>query len=93
MEKCPTCNGSGRVWLTVSHWGSDKKDKIPVKCVDCGGEGQVSAVKLARMEEEKNMWCKCKKPSGEYYVPDGVDPKCKKHHWKCGVCSKIIQIG
>ena len=31
--------------------------------------------------------------AGAYFVADGIDKNCQKHHWKCKRCDKIKQIG
>lgn len=51
-----------------------------------------------REQEEYAKWynsvkCNCEKPSNEYYVPDGANKECEKHHWRCGKCHGITQIG
>lgn len=48
-------------------------------------------------EEVSNFWkengCHCEEDYGTYYVPDGEDPICPKHHYRCNHCHKIVQIG
>jgi hypothetical protein len=44
---------------------------------------------------DDNLWCKCEQEVGfanAYYVPDGAGV-IKKHHWCCGTCRKVVQIG
>ena len=41
----------------------------------------------------QEFWCDCEDGSdNDYYVPDG-EGVIEKHHWLCGVCHKIVQIG
>ena len=48
---------------------------------------------LKREAEEAKLWCNCEKDYDTYYVPDGEDARCLKHHYRCGHCHKIVQIG
>ena len=49
------------------------------------------------MEEDRRWWrehsCHCKRETPLYFVGDGVSDECYKHHWRCEVCNKIVQIG
>ena len=41
----------------------------------------------------QEFWCDCEDGSdNDYYVPDG-EGVIEKHHWLCGICHKIVQIG
>ena len=45
------------------------------------------------LELLQGLWCDCEDSShNNYYVPDG-EGVIEKHHWLCGICHKIIQIG
>lgn len=50
------------------------------------------------MEEDRRWWkehgCHCKQQRvGWYFVGDGVEDECPKHHWRCEECNGIVQIG
>lgn len=44
---------------------------------------------------EADLWCGCKSGNIEeaFYVPDNRIESCSKHHWRCGDCKGIVQIG
>ena len=44
----------------------------------------------------ESHWCDCdaqEKGCGTYYVDDGEDDICYKHHYRCEACDGITQIG
>lgn len=50
------------------------------QCATCGGKG----------------WCECDDGDGGIYHKDGEtlwEWCCRKHHWHCRQCKKILQIG
>lgn len=51
----------------------------------------------AEMQEYHEWWqeygCKCTHDTKSYYVADGVNEECQKHHWRCAECHKIVQVG
>ena len=64
-----------------------------IDAVDIEIYGSLENAKKEKEKEEK-LWCKCKDSShGAYYVPDGQNRQCHKHHWRCNHCKKIVQIG
>jgi len=50
---------------------------------------------LSNVDSEPLGWCECEGDTlmDSYYVPDGKDPRCHKHHYKCIECDQITQIG
>lgn len=53
-------------------------------------------------EETAHLWCRCEfwtTPEGPEpqnpptYHADGECSDCQKHHWHCGDCGKISQVG
>ena len=90
--KCPTCLGSGK--QNVSITGVTGKESMEIDCVVCKGKGVATAGQLRLLEAEKNMWCKCEKPSDTAtFHDDGECRQCKKHHYHCENCGKITQVG
>lgn len=70
------------------------------------GNGSQDYELVPETEEERREWqeyrqwydgvkCHCKDTENRetYYVPDGVDEECTKHHWRCTRCDGIVQIG
>jgi hypothetical protein len=49
----------------------------------------------AQLKREEKLWCDCKKPDYEAHVfhDDGQCNTCYKHHYHCGSCGKIYQVG
>ena len=52
---------------------------------------EFKAILDSRLEDR--FWCSCAEPGDGYYVPDGMNPACHKHHWRCQKCGKVIQVG
>ena len=44
-------------------------------------------------EFESDLWCMCGKNEDVYYLPDGINLDCSKHHYRCTSCHAIVQIG
>ena len=88
--KCPSCN-KGKMKITMIE--GEKKMISYISCIDCGGTERIDEETKEFLFKEKSTWCECEQPDDEYYVPDGVDDECQKHHWNCGICDKIVQIG
>jgi hypothetical protein len=39
-------------------------------------------------------WCKCENLStNDLFHDDGECKACRKHHWHCGRCGEISQVG
>lgn len=71
----------------------ERRDGVPVICIDCDGCGAVSEAKLILIEAEHAMWCLCEEVGEPVFVPDGEDEELRKHHCLCGKCRKVLQIG
>lgn len=41
----------------------------------------------------EDLWCQCDGIKDPKYWDDGEHPDLYKHHWRCGDCEKIVQIG
>jgi hypothetical protein len=91
---CPTCKGSGMTYTTITTFGEKEKQISIGVCFDCKGEvvDEEEGVAIQEHNDQlKAMWCNCNTPiENSYYVPDrpGV-----KHHWNCGCCHKLRQVG
>jgi len=74
--------------VTVIELTQEEIDKVDIEIY-----GSLENAKKEKAKEEK-LWCKCKDSHhGAYYVPDGQNRQCHKHHWRCNQCKKIVQIG
>jgi len=61
--------------------------------VDIAIYGSLENARVAKIAEAK-LWCSGHKINyGVYYVPDGKNKQCFKHHYRCNYCRKIVQIG
>ena len=93
--KCPSCK-NGKITVTFEVWGSKEKPTVSQQdCSWCDGTGFVDSKTARLIEYEKNMWCKCKNPNPNNvrYYKDNEHPQLSKHHWRCNVCEKVVQIG
>jgi hypothetical protein len=89
---CPTCKGTGMSYTTISTIGEKEKEISISYCYDCKGEAVDAEEGQAiqeHVEELKAMWCECDSEDA-YYVPDRAGVK---HHWNCGCCHKLKQVG
>jgi len=102
MNYCPDCKGTGKKNLTVTTIGGGLPTVVEIVEIDCvicdGGLHPLSESEakqeLQDQEDEKALWCTCNKSKSDaIYVPDGKSRVCSKHHWICGDCRKIVQIG
>jgi DnaJ-class molecular chaperone len=87
-EQCKVCKGSGKQLVNGT---------ISIECIWCEGSGTMNKEKLAEHEFYQNCWCsqECE-DSAAVFHDDRVTPWewcVLKHHWHCGVCKKIVQIG
>lgn len=84
------------MYITVHEAG--KKSTVEIGCIDCDDGKKPMSEPQAReftlhKEEQHKLWCSCDNSSGASYVDDNVSKKCRKHHWTCNDCHKIVQIG
>ena len=89
---CPTCKGSGMSYTTISTLGEQEKQISISSCYDCRGasvNAEEGEAIQEHVEELEAMWCKCGNEDA-YYVPDRAGVK---HHWNCGCCHKLKQVG
>lgn len=96
MNQCPQCEGRKRITLTVTEIRPGRPKKVSeneIKCVECDGTGTVSDAQLRARERARAMWCRCDEPHEPHYVPDGAHPEVSKHHWRCGSCDGVTQVG
>ncbi len=89
---CPVCKGSGMNYTTISTFGEKEKQISIGVCYDCKGKSvnkkEGKAIQK-HIEELEASWCNCGSEDA-YYVPDR---KGEKHHWNCGCCHKLKQVG
>lgn len=73
-----------------------------MECLACEGKGMLTpqehAAVLAFIETQREMWCRCGNVSPEEqfadFYGDGEHRGCMhKHHYHCGRCGKVSQIG
>lgn len=58
--------------------------------ISSNGVVKKSTMMLPKINVDTSDWCHCTKSDNEYYVPDSAE---SKHHWRCGICHKIVQVG
>ena len=90
---CPKCKGTGKINGSLTING--ETTPLNMDCYICEGIPMSKADGIAlqkEMDKESAMWCDCGNEDHDtaYYVAD--TPK-MKHHWCCGNCDKIVQIG
>lgn len=96
---CPTCKGTSKQEINVSYYGTPGFKISVMDCFKCdGGKSPLSEMQskqlLKAQEEQNKLWCKCENVSSDVtFVPDGKSKACKKHHWVCNHCKKIVQVG
>ena len=65
-------------------------------CYTCKGKGTVPLGYNAKLKAaDEAFWCKCGKSdtADTTFHDDGECRACNKHHYHCGVCNKISQVG
>lgn len=91
---CPTCLGEKKQTITMTIWGSNERPITTViDCISCNGTGEVSTEYARALKKHEEDWCSCKKSTGPRYLKNGEDKRCRKHHYRCTTCDKIVQIG
>ena len=97
LIECPTCKGKGTVTVeavTIDERGTTKEPPLEIKCLTCRGEGRITKKRSAQLKRAAALWCSCGNPSGDvYFHDDGECPDCRKHHYHCSDCGKIVQVG
>ncbi len=98
MVQCPTCKGSGKQTLettTISPGKLTEKLSMEITCVICKGAAVVTPAVIQAIKREADLWCSCKKPDFDNitFHDDGECRDCRKHHYHCGACGKICQVG
>lgn len=98
MLKCPACKGAGIQTIetsTISPGKPVEKTSLKITCVICKGAAVVSPAVIQALKREQAMWCTCKNPinSDVTFHDDGECGDCHKHHYHCGDCQKICQVG
>ncbi len=88
--KCIRCDGGGRMKIGV-HADSAVRS-IEIACIDCDGGGAVKYTEEKQRALKAAMdaaWCHCDSRD-PIYVPDTPG---LKHHWDCGKCGGLVQMG
>jgi hypothetical protein len=97
MVKCPTCKGAGIQDIhstTISPGKPVEKAVTKIVCIICKGAAVVHPKVVKALEREAAMWCRCEKPSDDIIFHDDFEcGDCDKHHYHCGTCQKITQVG
>lgn len=97
MVKCPTCAGTGKQKIettTISPGKPVEKTSIEITCIICKGAKTITEKAKRALEREAELWCKCTTPSDDVvFHDDGTCSQCRKHHYHCGTCKKICQVG
>lgn len=66
---------------------------LPIKCFWCDGTGTVKKGQAEKLARYQALWCGCAEPGEQKFYDDDEHPELKKHHWRCGNCGKVTQIG
>lgn len=94
---CPTCKGSGEQNIECRTISPGKPVEISVTkitCVICKGAKVISQKVKRALKREADLWCRCKTSSeSPDFHDDNECSQCQKHHWHCGNCRKICQVG
>lgn len=96
MLKCPACKGAGiqTIETTMRSPGKVETSSLKITCVICKGAAVVSPAVIQALKREEAMWCRCEKSSDDViFHDDGECGDCHKHHYHCGNCQKITQVG
>lgn len=96
MVQCPTCKGSGiqTIETTMRSPGKIETSSLKITCVVCKGAAVISPEAQKALQREADLWCRCGKSSDDViFHDDGECSQCRKHHYHCGSCGKISQIG
>lgn len=97
MRECPKCKSKGTVTIQSSTYKDGnfvQNDPVVIECITCNGKGGISEAQFNQIEVENRKWCDCDNPSeSAVYWADDTHPECSKHHWRCGDCGKIQQVG
>lgn len=97
MVKCPTCLGTGtqEIQSTMISPGKPvEKSVTKIVCIICNGATVVHPRVVKALEREKALWCRCATPSDDVIFHDDFQCRdCDKHHYHCGTCQKITQVG
>ena len=96
MKVCFNCKGEKTIDVEVfeRRGAAELKSVVTLPCVGCNGKGEVSDQVFRQQLGESEIWCQCSDPLGQTrFFHDGEHPDLFKHHWRCGSCNKVVQIG
>lgn len=93
MHVCPACKGNKKKVAYVTEQRHERK--LEMTCLACKGAGEVTDAQLKAIAAFQDSWCRCDNPDFEQaiFYDNGRHPDCRKHHWRCGDCGKILQVG
>lgn len=100
-EACFACDGKGRQSVSVTTIGKDGTSEAvaEISCIQCNGRKDLPAGSKKKHEADMKaiaaLWCSCGRSdeAPAIFHDDGTCRKCYKHHWHCGRCGKIVQVG
>lgn len=93
MQNCPRCKGSKKTTVIVEQAGKAETTFV-MPCITCDGVGKVTPKRARQHRAEVNAWCKC--PPSDSLMDRAIyrpDTARSKHHWDCGACGKLLQVG
>jgi hypothetical protein len=98
MVECPACKGEGKEHATVRTIQPDRpveKRIVTITCSACSGRKKITRQLKVALERQNELWCHCRPPSSEDIIfhDDNTCKQCQKHHYHCGSCGKITQVG
>lgn len=105
-ERCETCKGAGKYeHKYIEHSIASRDAGLPGveksmgvhACFTCKGAGVLPLGYQARLKaEHEAFWCKGEgrcASAGSSFFDDGECACCAKHHYHCGACGKVSQVG
>lgn len=96
---CPNCEGTGKAPIQVTNVQPGKPDSVAtirITCMTCNGKGRINrTTKADQAAAFRAFWCQCGNKSGNvtYHADDPRSKVCKKHHYTCDECQKVVQVG
>lgn len=97
MIPCPTCKGTGKetIPFTSVTPGNVEKGSFDMTCGVCKGKKEIRPQVKRAIKPEQDLWCSCKTSDlgNSIFHDDGECGDCRKHHYHCGTCKKICQVG
>lgn len=94
---CPGCSGAGAIVARVE-FDDEAPTDMRLTCTWCGGTGALSEEQRRQYDWAQLIWCRCEASLRAGLVAHGNSEtpwkNCvEKHHYHCGSCRGVSQIG